>query len=196
MRSKTQLDVHEIHEWYKKFYKDFPSGVVQSEDFHRIYKEMFPDGDPTEYAKHAFRTYDTDGNGQVDFTEFMITLGVMSKGTTEEKLHYAFRLYDIDGNGVVTRDEASRVISVSPPPPWRTRCWSCVGSMAGHLLRRWPAIDPAQGQSPVFVGWPDTDKLFRCLNYKGLWCSNLMFSVSWNQFTVNWHLERFQRNYC
>ena len=117
MRSKTQLDVHEIHEWYKKFYKDFPSGVVQSEDFHRIYKEMFPDGDPTEYAKHAFRTYDTDGNGQVDFTEFMITLGVMSKGTTEEKLHYAFRLYDIDGNGVVTRDEASRVISVSPPPP-------------------------------------------------------------------------------
>ena len=52
------------------------------------------------------------GNGEIDFQEFMTTLSVASRGSSDEKLHWAFKMYDMDGNGSVSRAEATEMILV------------------------------------------------------------------------------------
>ena len=38
-----------------------------------------------------YRTFDTDGNGYIDFKEFLLAIDITSSGTAEEKLGWAFR---------------------------------------------------------------------------------------------------------
>ena len=40
---------------------------------------------------YIYRTFDTDGNGYIDFKEFLLAIDITSSGTAEEKLGWAFR---------------------------------------------------------------------------------------------------------
>lgn len=46
-----------------------------------------------------FSSFDNDGDGFVDFKEFMTGFAVFKKGSVEEKLKWAFSMYDLDKNG-------------------------------------------------------------------------------------------------
>ena len=74
---------------------------------------MFPSGDVSNLADHIFDAYDMDGNGMVDFKEFLCTVNLATNGTVDEKLKWAFRLYDIDDNGYVTKEEVIQFVKVS-----------------------------------------------------------------------------------
>lgn len=56
------------------------------------------------------RAYDEDGNGEIDFKEFINTLSIATKGSVDDKLEWAFTLYDIDGDGSISRQEAVEII--------------------------------------------------------------------------------------
>ena len=113
IRQNTRFSKREIIDMYEKFHTDFPEGVITRRRFVDMYNNLFPDGDATRFAKHVFRAYDADGNGEVDFTEFMASLSIAAKGSVDEKLRWAFRLYDIDGDGEITRCESTEMIMVS-----------------------------------------------------------------------------------
>ena len=51
--------------------KDCPSGELKKADFERIYRNYFPFGDSMKYAQYVFRHLDTNGDGIVDFEEFI-----------------------------------------------------------------------------------------------------------------------------
>lgn len=52
------------------------------------------------------------GNGRINFTEFMITLSVSSRGSVEEKLDWAFRMYDVNGDSGISMEELTDIINV------------------------------------------------------------------------------------
>jgi len=92
------------------FISDCPNGKLTPQAFVKIYSQCFPSGNARDFCDHIFRTFDTDGNGYIDFKEFLLAIDITSSGTAEEKLGWAFSMYDQDGNGWIDLTEMTRIV--------------------------------------------------------------------------------------
>lgn len=111
LKHATKFSEGELQDFYKGFKKDCPNGKLSKEGFKKMYCRFYPSGDASLFAEHAFRTFDTDGNGNIDFREFITALSLMSRGTDDEKLRWAFQMYDLDGNGSIQRQEMLEIVT-------------------------------------------------------------------------------------
>ncbi|CAH1271817.1 NCALD [Branchiostoma lanceolatum] len=109
----TYFNEEEVKEWYKRFMKDCPDGLLSEHYFLRYFMKSFKMGGLEEkgtLARQIFRTFDRDASGSVDFREFIIGLSTLLRGTTVERLKWIFNMYDLDSNGSVTKGELIRVL--------------------------------------------------------------------------------------
>uniref|UniRef100_A0AC35TKS3 Neuronal calcium sensor 1 n=1 Tax=Rhabditophanes sp. KR3021 TaxID=114890 RepID=A0AC35TKS3_9BILA len=108
---QTYFTEKEIKQWYKGFVRDCPNHMLSEAGFQKIYKQFFPQGDPSSFASFVFKVFDENKDGAIEFHEFIRALSITSRGNLDEKLHWAFRLYDLDNDGFITRHEMLSIVS-------------------------------------------------------------------------------------
>lgn len=113
LKTSTKYSEDELSNWYKGFLKQCPDGKITRTDFEKIYANFFPNSDPKTYARHVFRSFDTNDDGTLDFREYIIALHLTSSGKTSLKLEWAFSLFDVDRNGEISKVEVLEIITVS-----------------------------------------------------------------------------------
>jgi len=104
------FDAEEIKRLGKRFKKlDLDgSGSLSTEEFMSL-----PELQQNPLVRRVIDIFDDDGNGEVDFKEFIMGLSHFSaKGDMESKLRFAFRIYDMDNDGYISNGELFQVLKM------------------------------------------------------------------------------------
>ena len=56
------------------------------------------------------RLFDSDGNGYLDFKEFLMAIDIATCQTEESRLAWVFKLYDVDNDGVIDVKEMAFIM--------------------------------------------------------------------------------------
>ncbi|XP_061166728.1 neurocalcin homolog [Saccostrea echinata] len=110
LKTKTKFSDAEILEFYRGFRLECPSGELSIEEFRKLYRGLFPNGNAEKFAEHVFRAFDENRDGTLDFREIMCALSVSSRGTMENKARMAFKIYDLDRDGYITAREMTEIL--------------------------------------------------------------------------------------
>ena len=106
----TDEKIMEFKAAFELFDKD-RNGKITSKELGTVMRGLGQN--PTEEElKQMIREVDLDGNGTIDFKEFLCLMVKKMKDTdTEEELLEAFKVFDRDGNGLISGNELQHVMT-------------------------------------------------------------------------------------
>ena len=105
---KTEEEIRQI---FDEFLEDFPSGKIEPNCVQKLMDSTLPEKYTEDLGRHIFHVYDINGDGVIDFKEFMMVYYLMSNGSPEEVLSGVFRMFDGDGNGEISVVEVTILIT-------------------------------------------------------------------------------------
>ncbi|URE21501.1 hypothetical protein MUK42_10586 [Musa troglodytarum] len=110
----TEEQISEFQEAFCLFDKD-GDGCITLEELGTVIKSLGQNPSEEE-LQEMIREVDSDGNGTIEFAEFLNLMSRKVKETNvEEELKEAFKVFDKDQNGYISASEvASQDASVSP----------------------------------------------------------------------------------
>ena len=90
--------------------------------------QALPKKEIDKVEKHVFRVYDTNGDGFIDFIEFMVLFHILSgkyldlitqllfnistaDGTPQDVLGKIFRVFDVNSDGTITQKEMQKLVA-------------------------------------------------------------------------------------
>ena len=109
---KGKFDEKEIRHMHKLFIRAAPTGEMGPSEFKAYIDSLsiFKRVDPQETFEQIFRGYDRDGNGSINFKEYLLYhLGIVY--STEELLDILFAMYDSARCGFLTREGMVHVVT-------------------------------------------------------------------------------------
>ncbi|KAJ5070179.1 calcineurin b [Anaeramoeba ignava] len=106
----SEEEVRELYEHYQKISASIDDdGVIDDQEFTQALGLT-----QSEFAKRLFQVFDDNGDGVVNFEEFLLGLAPFShKGTIDQKLNFSFKVFDIDGNGGIDKEELYTLLKSS-----------------------------------------------------------------------------------
>ena len=72
--------------------------------------QAIPGKSKDDLCSHVFRIYDENGDGYIDFKEFMLGFCCLTEGTPEEILSRIFRVFDMNSDGIITIQEMRSIV--------------------------------------------------------------------------------------
>ncbi|XP_036289073.1 calcineurin subunit B type 2 [Pipistrellus kuhlii] len=110
----TEMGCHFDHDEIKRLGKRFKkldvnsSGALSANELLSL-----PELWHNPLAKRVFEVFDADGDGQVDFEEFVAGTSQFSiRSDEEQKLRFAFNIYDMDKDGYISNGELFQVLKM------------------------------------------------------------------------------------
>ncbi|XP_063786145.1 guanylyl cyclase inhibitory protein-like [Pseudophryne corroboree] len=94
----------------RKFVQECPSGLITLHEFRKYFCDCTVGNESSEYAEQLFRALDNNGDGIVDFREYVTAISMLAHGSPEDKLKWSFKLYDKDRDGAITRSEMLEIM--------------------------------------------------------------------------------------
>ena len=110
LSKSSGLDEAQVKESFDAFLAEHPNGKLKPKDFREMMTKAVPKKDAAKMEKHVFRMYDSDKDGFIDFTEFMLLFHIMADGTPEEVLTKIFRVFDVNSDGTISMKEMNKLI--------------------------------------------------------------------------------------
>merc|ERR1711910_1718 len=110
LSKSSGLDEAQVKEAFDAFIAEHPNGKMKPKDFREMMSKALPKKDASKMEKHVFRIYDSNNDGYIDFSEFMLIFFIMSDGTPEEVLTKIFRVFDVNSDGTITQKEMTKLI--------------------------------------------------------------------------------------
>ena len=110
LANSSGLEESQVKQYSDAFLRDHPDGKMKPKDFHDMIEKALPKLDTSNMEKHVYRIYDTNDDGYINFTEFMMIFFIMSDGLPEEVLTKIFRVFDVNSDGTITQKEMAKLI--------------------------------------------------------------------------------------
>ena len=106
----TEEQISEFKEAFSLFDKD-KDGTITSRELGTVMRSLGQN--PTEAElRDMVKEVDADGNGTIDFSEFLTMMARKLKDVdTEDELKEAFKVFDKDGNGFISAAELRHVMT-------------------------------------------------------------------------------------
>ena len=102
--------VAEFREAFGLFDKD-NDGSITSKELGTVMKSLGQNPTDAE-LQDMINEVDSDGNGTIDFNEFLTMMARKMKDTdTEDEIKEAFKVFDKDGNGFISSSELKHVMT-------------------------------------------------------------------------------------
>uniref|UniRef100_A0A670JRF1 Calglandulin n=1 Tax=Podarcis muralis TaxID=64176 RepID=A0A670JRF1_PODMU len=110
LRYLSSLPLSEFKEAFSLFDKD-GDGTITTKELGTVMRSLGQN--PTEAElQDMINEVDADGNGTIDFPEFLTMMARKMKDTdSEEEIREAFRVFDKDGNGYISAAELRHVMT-------------------------------------------------------------------------------------
>ena len=111
------MNIEDVQGIYEDFMKaSGKTGKLSRKNFRKVYKQAFGDC-AKEFADAIFHSFDIDGNGKVDFEEFLVGLSLSDSVSNDrksrlQKLRWAFNVYDKDRSGTIDKKEMVSLVKV------------------------------------------------------------------------------------
>ena len=86
-------------------------GKLSKQEIKNGYLEYFGKSLTDEQIDDMFAQVDADGNGEIDYSEFVVATMNEKNLLSNNKLHTAFKMFDKDGGGSISTDEIKQVLS-------------------------------------------------------------------------------------
>ncbi|XP_041654391.1 guanylyl cyclase-activating protein 3 [Cheilinus undulatus] len=99
----------DMHHWYTKFMRESPSGLITLFELKTMLEMNGMTEEAHSYVDQVFFTFDMDGDGYIDFVEYIAGISLLLKGEINQKLKWYFKLFDQDGNGKIDKEEMETI---------------------------------------------------------------------------------------
>ena len=106
--NNTMIKKEDVKERYQQFIDKHPLGKIEKSEYINLIQECY--GNTYGLEKYIFETYDRNGDGFVDFSEFLKVLYILSNDSPKEKLQLIFRAFDADKNGTISLSELKSIV--------------------------------------------------------------------------------------